>query len=165
MLKSRMETMRVPVKQFWRCCLVAVSMLFVRRARTEDDSAAVTWRGSGGSALDREDVGVKEKWFKRDLADRIKLPGILQAQGYGDDITTDTPWVAALPRDMRWYLLPQYQAYTKPGNIKIHTSPSRQSITLAWPGTSATSRSRGMEPATRGVDTRACAMGDNGLRG
>ena len=51
-------------------------------------------------AMDRSDVGVNERWFSRNLSDTIKLPGILQSQGYGDEISLDTPWVAALPRDM-----------------------------------------------------------------
>src|ERR1700677_4276024 len=81
----------------------------------ESLSLAGDWR----FALDRADTGVKDQWFSRDLTDHITLPGILQSQGYGDDISVDTPWVAALPRDMRWYLLPQYQAYTQPGNVKM----------------------------------------------
>src|SRR5689334_16956377 len=85
-------------------------------------------------AMDRSDTGVAEQWFARDLADRIKLPGILQSQGYGDEISVDTPWVAALPRDMRWYRLPQYAAYTKPGNIKMPylAQPPRHYLGVAW---------------------------------
>jgi len=29
----------------------------------------------------RADAGVSEKWFAKDLPDKIKLPGILQAHG------------------------------------------------------------------------------------
>ncbi len=85
-------------------------------------------------AMDREDTGVSQQWFARDLSGRIRLPGILQSQGYGDEISVDTPWVAALPRDMRWYLLPQYQAYTKPGNVKVPylSQPPRHYLGLAW---------------------------------
>jgi beta-galactosidase len=85
-------------------------------------------------AMDRDDAGIKQQWFTRDLGDRIKLPGILQSQGYGDEISIDTPWVAALPRDMKWYLLPQYQAYTKPGNVKMPylSQPQRHYLGLAW---------------------------------
>ncbi len=85
-------------------------------------------------ALDRADAGVKEKWFSRSLKDRISLPGILQAQGYGDEIGVDTPWVAALPRDMQWYKLPQYQAYTKPGQVKMPylSQPPRHYLGVAW---------------------------------
>src|ERR1035441_9960908 len=79
-------------------------------------SLAGQWRFS----LDRDDAGVKETWFSRDLSatTRISLPGILQTQGYGDDITAETQFIAALPRDMAWYKLPQYAAYTKPGHVE-----------------------------------------------
>ncbi len=85
-------------------------------------------------ALDRDDAGVKEEWFNRDLADRIQLPGILQAQGYGDEISVDTKWVAALPRDMRWYLKPEYKAYTQPGHVKVpyFSQPPRHYLGVAW---------------------------------
>ncbi|HEY2827451.1 MAG TPA: hypothetical protein VGJ04_07600, partial [Pirellulales bacterium] len=85
-------------------------------------------------AMDRDDGGVKAEWFNRELAAHIQLPGILQSQGYGDEIGIDTPWVAALPRDMRWYLLPQYKAYTTPGNIKVPylSQPPRHYLGVAW---------------------------------
>lgn len=41
-------------------------------------------------ALDRADVGATENWFNRQLKNLIKLPGILQSQNYGDDISTET---------------------------------------------------------------------------
>ena len=74
------------------------------------------------------------QWYNQTLADKINLPGILQAQGYGDEISINTPWVAALPRDMRWYLLPQYKAYTQPGNVKMPylSQPPRHYLGVAW---------------------------------
>jgi hypothetical protein len=84
--------------------------------------------------LSGDDTGVAKTWFATTLADHIKLPGILQAQGYGDDITIDTPWVAALPRDMKWFNLPQYAAYTKPGNVKMpyFAQPPKHYLGVAW---------------------------------
>ena len=85
-------------------------------------------------AMDRDDSGVKNSWFSTVLKDKIKLPGILQAQGYGDDISVDTPWVAALPRDMKWFNLPQYAPYTKPGNVKMPylSQPPKHYLGVAW---------------------------------
>jgi hypothetical protein len=95
-------------------------------------SLAGTWRFS----LDRDDAGVKQEWFARDLeaTTRIALPGILQAQGYGDDVTVDTAWVAALPRDMAWYKLPQYAAYTKTGHVLVPylSQPVKHYLGVAW---------------------------------
>lgn len=94
--------------------------------------------GRWSFALDREDAGVKDGWFKRalPLADQINLPGILQMQGYGDDITAETPFVATLPRGMveSWYKLPQYAAYTKPGRVKVPflSQPLKHYLGVAW---------------------------------
>ena len=101
-------------------------------ARAGAQSLAGEWRFS----LDREDSVVKESWFSRELPDtaRISLPGILQSQGYGDEITAETQFVAALPRDMAWYKLPQYAAYTKPGHVEVPylSQPVRHYLGVAW---------------------------------
>ena len=52
--------------------------------------------------IDKEDRGFAEHWEKRRLTQTITLPGCLQAQGYGDAISEDTPWVQSL-YDALWY--------------------------------------------------------------
>jgi len=110
--------------------VVTLALLAAAANASEPIDLAGQWR----FAMDRADAGVKEQWFTRELADRINLPGILQGQGYGDEISVDTPWVAALPRDMRWYLLPQYKAYTQPGHVKVPylSQPPRHYLGVAW---------------------------------
>ncbi|ESQ78955.1 sugar-binding domain-containing protein [Asticcacaulis sp. YBE204] len=101
-------------------------------AREGTVSLAGDWR----FALDRADVGAADYWFNKTMPSdlKIKLPGILQTQGYGNEITAETQFVAALPRDMRWYLLPQYKAYTEPGNVKVPylSQPIRHYLGVAW---------------------------------
>jgi beta-galactosidase len=96
--------------------------------------AVIDLSGQWRFAMDPKDIGATQQWYNQSLADKIDIPGILQAQGYGDDISIDTPWVAALPRDMRWYLLPQYKAYTTPGNVKIPylSQPPKHYLGVAW---------------------------------
>src|SRR6266545_1923203 len=90
---------------------------------------AGTWR----FALDPADAGVKEQWFSRDLLNHIRLPGVLQSQGYGDEISTKTPWVLSL-YDRFWYLREDYKAYTQPGNVKVPflSQPPRHYLGAAW---------------------------------
>jgi beta-galactosidase len=97
-------------------------------------SDTIDLAGQWRFAMDCDDAGQKEEWFTRDLADRIQLPGILQAQGYGDEISVDTKWVAGLPRDMRWYLRPEYKAYTQSGHVKVpyFSQPPRHYLGVAW---------------------------------
>ncbi len=108
-------------------CLCALP--FSGASDTQTVSLAGEWR----FALDRTDIGMKESWFLKDLPDRIKLPGALQEQGYGDEITATTEWTATL-YDKLWYLKPQYQKYTQPGNVKIpfFLQPDKRYVGAAW---------------------------------
>src|SRR6267378_1626495 len=90
---------------------------------------AGTWR----FALDRGDTGVKEQWFTRFLPDQIQLPGVLQSQNFGDEVSTDTPWVLSL-YDRFWYLREDYKAYTRPHSVKVPflSQPARHYLGPAW---------------------------------
>jgi hypothetical protein len=90
---------------------------------------AGTWR----FALDRADVGVAEGWPKRTLENTIRLPGILNAQGYGDAISTTTPWVLSL-YDRQWHQREDYKAYTNEGAVKVPflSQPPRHYLGAAW---------------------------------
>lgn len=83
--------------------------------------------------MDRADAGVREQWFERNLPDRIALPGVLQSQGYGDEISIHTPWVLSL-YDKYWYLRADYQAYTNTGHVKVPfvCQPPRHYLGAAW---------------------------------
>ena len=65
-------------------------------------------------------------------ANLIRLPGILQAQNHGDDITTKTPWVLSL-YDRFWYLREDYKDYTE-RNVKVPflSQPPRHYVGVAW---------------------------------
>ncbi len=97
--------------------------------------APVSLAGEWRFALDRADAGVKEQWFNRDLADRIKLPGVLQAQGFGDEISPTTPWVTTLG-DAWWKLQPAAlrDHFSQPGHVEVPfiAQPPRHYLGAAW---------------------------------
>jgi hypothetical protein len=86
-------------------------------------------------ALDRNDVGTNEQWFAKNLPDKIKLPGILQAQGYGDDIATNTPWVLTLG-DAWWKIQPASlrEYFSQPGHVEVPflSQPPKHYLGAAW---------------------------------
>jgi hypothetical protein len=108
----------------------------VAAAREMEASAVdrIDLSGQWQFQIDRGNEGVNQQWFNQNLKYPIFLPGILQAQGYGDDISVETPWVATLPRDMKWHLLSKYAAYTKPGNVKMPylSQPLKHYLGVAW---------------------------------
>lgn len=100
-------------------------------------SGAVNSQSLGGSwrfALDRQDAGIEQAWFKRELSEAtICLPGTLQEQGFGDAISTTTPWLGRL-YDKNWYLRAEYKKYGQAGNIKVPfwLQPERHYVGTAW---------------------------------
>jgi len=92
-------------------------------------------QGEWRFALDREDSGVNQEWFNTELPDRIELPGVLQAQGYGDEISADTPWVLGLG-DAWWKLQSEElrSAFSQPGRVEVPflSQPPRHYLGAAW---------------------------------
>jgi hypothetical protein len=84
-------------------------------------------------ALDPNDLGQTENWPAKSLPNRIALPGILQAQGYGNDISSNTPWVLSL-YDRLWYLRDDYRRYTALGHVKVPflCQPPKHYLGPAW---------------------------------
>lgn len=130
-LAFRHQTMMtVRLFQMLSLGLLLIGGLSPARSRAETTlPLAGPWRFQ----LDRQNAGLAEEYFKRDLAQTIQLPGILQAQGYGDEISTNTPWVLSL-YDKLWFQREDYQAFTTPGQVKVPfvSQPARHYLGVAW---------------------------------
>ena len=102
-------------------------------ARISLADSTISLAGEWRFALDRNGVGTKENWFAKDLPDKIQLPGVLETQGYGDEISISTPWVLTL-YDHFWYLRADYAAYTNAGSVKVPfiSQPPRHYLGAAW---------------------------------
>ncbi|MCB0156511.1 MAG: glycoside hydrolase [Caldilineaceae bacterium] len=83
--------------------------------------------------LDRDDCGADERWYARDLTATLQLPGSLQAQGRGDDVTLETPWVGNIV-DRSLFDDPRYAPYREPNNIKYPSwlQPEKYYTGVAW---------------------------------
>lgn len=69
-------------------------------------------------AIDSLDQGAAQRWFARDLADKISLPGSMTTNGKGSNISLRTPWTGQIV-DSSWFFKPEYAPYRQPGNIKV----------------------------------------------
>ncbi|NOX53806.1 MAG: glycoside hydrolase [Planctomycetes bacterium] len=82
---------------------------------------------------DPGDLGVPQKWYTIDLPMKIRLPGSMQEQGFGDDVSVDTQWTGMIV-DRSWYTSPRYAPYRRPGNIKVPfwLQPKKHYVGAAW---------------------------------
>ena len=107
---------------------VASAVAEVERERLD---LAGIWRFE----LDRDDAGLDERWFSRPLLAQIQLPGVLQSQGFGDEISDETPWVLGLGG--AWWKLQAEElrnAFSQPGRCEVPflSQPPRHYLGAAW---------------------------------
>lgn len=88
-----------------------------------------TWRFD----LDPEDRGVRERWFARPLPGSLRLPGSLQEQGFGEDVTAETQWTGSIV-DRSFFTSPRYAKFREPGNVKYPCwlQPRKYYVGPAW---------------------------------
>jgi hypothetical protein len=110
------------------CCL---AVMYGTGAAAESRDLAGAWR----FRIDRDDRGFAEKWPTAPLPgdDTIRLPGMVQAQGYGDPITVKTPWTGQIV-DRSWFTAPEYERDRRPGHVKVPfwLQPERYYKGAAW---------------------------------
>ena len=114
---------------------LALTILFCVATRQISAAEITSLAGAWRFAMDRSDTGVNEKWVAKILPDKIQLPGILQAQGFGDDISTNTPWVSSLG-DAWWKIQPAdlHEHFSQPGKVKVPflAQPPKHYLGAAW---------------------------------
>ena len=107
-----------------------VSAVWSRAAAAQSDriSLAGKWRFQ----LDRENAGMREQWFERDLPAR-SAPRHTPAQGIGDAVSLDTKWMGEI-QDPQWFNNPGYSPYSLPGSFKFPfwLQPEKYYAGAAW---------------------------------
>lgn len=89
-------------------------------------------KGDWKFMLDPDRVGLKEKWYHHKLQNDIQIPGILQGQGYGNEIDYNTPWMSGL-HDPLWYQREEYQgAQEEKIRVPFLSQPKKHYQGQAW---------------------------------
>jgi hypothetical protein len=110
------------------------SLLCAAPAAAGETRASLPLGGEWRFELDRSDEGLVAGWGEgRTLTQTIRLPGLLQAQGYGDEVTLDTRWTGQIV-DRSFFTSPRYAPYREPGKVKVPfwLQPERHYVGVAW---------------------------------
>src|ERR1044072_1178189 len=130
------ENLVNPVNNMLRVIVITLLLsVFLLPARAQNQPHVTVPQDLSGLwrfALDRNDEGISQQWLLGRFPGYIKLPGIIQDQNQGDEISTRTPWVLSLS-DRFWYLREDYKDYTE-RNVKIPflSQPPRHYLGVVW---------------------------------
>ncbi|HPC94764.1 MAG TPA: hypothetical protein PLU87_07485 [Sedimentisphaerales bacterium] len=107
------------------CAVFASCQTSAQEAR----SLAGTWR----FRADLENKGLTERCFEQVPSQKIDLPGSMQENGYGDDVTVETAWTGQIV-DQSWFTAEKYEPYRQPDNIKVPfwLTPVKHYVGPAW---------------------------------
>lgn len=113
--------------------LILTSLLFLIFSCQENKIEKVNLSGEWQFQADPEDRGVREKWYKNELSDVVKLPGSMEENGKGDDITFDTQWTGGI-NDPEWFTDPNYASYVNTENIRFPfwLQPEKKYTGVTW---------------------------------
>jgi len=81
----------------------------------EDSNTIIPLTGDWYFRLDPENKGIVQKWYEARFVDVAKLPGSIQAQGYGNEVTAETEWWDGTLKGV-WKTDPMYEKYRQAGN-------------------------------------------------
>jgi VCBS repeat-containing protein len=89
--------------------------------------------GQWSFQIDKEDVGIKEQWFRKQLTDNINLPDSMPEKLKGDKITVNTQWTGSL-YDSSYYFNPYMEKFRVEENIKFpfFLTPDKHYVGVAW---------------------------------
>ena len=93
----------------------------------------ISLEGNWNFQIDRKDEGITQKWYNRNLSDKIHLPGSMAEFLKGDEITLKTKWTGSI-YDSSFYFRPSLKKYREPGNIHIPfwLTPAKHYVGAAW---------------------------------
>jgi hypothetical protein len=96
----------------------ALAQKTFQRGSTNLEGKLIDLSGTWSFQVDSLDKGLSNKWFTRQLPDKITLPGSMTTNWKGNDISLNTPWTGDIV-DSSWFHKPEYAPYRKLGNIKV----------------------------------------------
>lgn len=107
------------IKSILSCLLLCLLGINLSMGQQKNNAnLSIDLAGSWNFQVDSLDAGIKEKWYSRNLNDKITLPGSMTTNNKGNDVDVNTPWVGSIV-DSGYFKKPEYAPYRKKGNIKV----------------------------------------------
>jgi hypothetical protein len=110
-----------------------VLLSFLLGCNHSENKSKIDLSGQWQFRMDPNDVGESEMWFNENLTETVQLPGSMNTNGKGNDITMETIWTGGM-KDPDWYTRPYYAPFHDPENVRIPfwLQPNKKYYGAAW---------------------------------
>ncbi len=111
--------------------LFVLSILLMHCSKAPEKEK-ISLQGEWKVRLDSLDVGIKNRWYRDNFSQSLKLPGSLQEQGYGNDIDSSTSWTGTVKGN--FHQDPKYKEYRQEDDYKVPfwLNPEKHYKGAAW---------------------------------
>jgi len=114
--------------------LFATLVVLVCSACQNAAQNSIDLSGEWNFKMDAEDKGVSENWYKNKFKETVMLPGSMNENDKGNEVTVKTVWTGNMWNDSLWYKDPKMAKYRQKGNVKIPfwLTPNKEYAGAAW---------------------------------
>ncbi|WP_158839572.1 sugar-binding domain-containing protein [Polaribacter sp. L3A8] len=118
------------VKSFTICFTI---LFFISCGNKKENSIDLS--GKWSFQVDSLDQGITEQWYQSQFKETITLPGSMNTNGKGDELSVKTKWTGNIwDNDSVWYKDAKMAKYRQKGNIKLPfwLTPNKKYTGAAW---------------------------------
>jgi len=119
-------------KQFQHS-LLCILLAFLINSCSENEVSTLDLSGEWAFKKDSLDLGIEEEWFNRGFSESVVLPGSMNTNGKGNEISLETNWTGSI-FDSSFFFQPEYAKYREPDNFKVPfwLQPLKHYVGAAW---------------------------------
>lgn len=112
-----------------------LALLVIAGGCKKSENTKIDLAGQWQFQTDPYDRGIDERWFESELTETVQLPGSMDENGKGNDVTLETQW-AALKRIRKphWYKDANYAPFVDSDNVlfPFGLQPEKEYTGAAW---------------------------------
>lgn len=97
-------------------------------------NSSIDLSGDWSFKIDSLDQGVSENWYQNSFSETVTLPGSMNENDKGNEVTAETVWMGNMWNDSLWYSDPKMERYRQKGNVKVPfwLTPNKEYAGAAW---------------------------------
>jgi len=113
--------------------ILGFAVVFLFNSCSDRQVSTLDLSGEWAFKKDSLDLGIEEEWFNQEFSESVVLPGSMNTNGKGNEISLETNWTGSI-FDSAFFHKPQYVKYRQLDNFKVPfwLQPLKHYVGAAW---------------------------------